>query len=1013
MGDLALPDIINPQERGPQEVQQGEREATPDEESNKEEADHTNANQHDQQAPSQHEEEVDPSRQLFSTPNRQHNNQEGDTPSEEGGNKSATTPPAENSQLPLNQEAHMQGFTLPLPLSKPIMFTSPTEYVRYADEKKVDKGPPIQTFTYLYSSSEHHDKPGKLLVNSYTKLLPTQAQEVLWNIEPWNLHVGGDELLNAFKVPEMRGDNLSSYHYAPYMARPHENLVALFKEHHSFFLQPPRFNQVPHGWGKDVLTETSWVEAVVKAIEDVVRTTHIKPKGWIVFELGDPNIKACDLLGSQNHVKFRILRKHVTTVQRFTRVAPLVPRWHDSKVRVANMLVQSTPFVAILLKPFANETGNALPIAPQDHALAAGFPKRRFLESMEVSESMPESHLRFDIHPSLLSQERKLTTRDFYQFVNGFFTPDGQNVDWKTENAVYPFENALLTTFPQRNPRAMVQNGGYIRYDYKLPTIIADPLMKAVTSSQMFLSGKVFAMDMSRFSAANSYFVQPTRETFTAHEGEWTPSEVLTAVLGHIPGGQSKAKLLGSTIRTTSSVSFIIDLSDLAADDNLSQEQTFSRHMFFQVGLLVYRTTNATLVRHTQRTPTWSLLPTRPATIITQPAKEQNAPHLVYLQCPESLSTREVKTTAALIGKFEKFAYHSSLGQCTVLYSVTYSNTDSVALAHKLIIEDVVFLPNVDLPHRKKELLILNTELHEADQELEAIIHAGALLGSRDTILKLQELERRIIDVVEKLSIHEWHVEEPTSVPVPSSFPCVPAIKASRNRADRALCLTNPHAQPRDSRYMMSPSKYKPTDKALQLVADMENMVHVEAPEGLEWVPNFLTEAEESFLLAWADTLTWDSDVPTRDTIQFGFKFNYNTHELEKGRPWPKELDGLVDKLKPYMKGKPINQCIANRTVPPQGFGRHKDDDKFDDPIAIVSTNGGANIVFIHRDGTRYHVARSQRLSLLVMSGESRYQYVHAIPEGVDDPWDGKLIPRRMRISWTVRSVMDVSMFDD
>uniref|UniRef100_A0A7S1NA23 Uncharacterized protein n=1 Tax=Eutreptiella gymnastica TaxID=73025 RepID=A0A7S1NA23_9EUGL len=219
-----------------------------------------------------------------------------------------------------------------MPLSKPITFTSPTEYVRYVDEQKVDKGPPTQTFTYLYSSSELQDKPGRLLVNSYTKMLPTQALEVLWNIEPWNLHVGGDELLHSFKVPELRGDNLSSFHYAPYMARPHENLVALFKEHHSFFLQPPRFNQVPHGWGKDALTETPWVEVIVKAIEDVVQITHLKPKGWIVFELGDPNIKACDLLGSQN------LRKHVATVQIFTRVAPLVPRWNDSKVKVANML---------------------------------------------------------------------------------------------------------------------------------------------------------------------------------------------------------------------------------------------------------------------------------------------------------------------------------------------------------------------------------------------------------------------------------------------------------------------------------------------------------------------------------------------------------------------------------------------------------------------------------------------------------------------------------------------------
>jgi len=132
------------------------------------------------------------------------------------------------------------------------------------------------------------------------------------------------------------------------------------------------------------------------------------------------------------------------------------------------MLVQSTPFVPILLKPFANETGVTLPIEPRDHALTAGLSRQRFLDKIEVDSSMPESHLCFDIHPDLFPKEHRLTTRDFYKLLNVHFAPNGSNVEWMTENAIYLFENAVLTFFPQRNPRASLQNGGYIRCDYKL-----------------------------------------------------------------------------------------------------------------------------------------------------------------------------------------------------------------------------------------------------------------------------------------------------------------------------------------------------------------------------------------------------------------------------------------------------------------------------------------------------------------------------------------------------------------
>ena len=175
------------------------------------------------------------------------------------------------------------------------------------------------------------------------------------------------------------------------------------------------------------------------------------------------------------------------------------------------------------------------------------------------------------------------------------------------------------------------------------------------------------------------------------------------------------------------------------------------------------------------------------------------------------------------------------------------------------------------------------------------------------------------------------------------------------------------------------------------------------APEGLVFVPNIITEEEETFLFNWANTFDWDHDVPTRNTVQFGYKYSYDSKTISRGRPWDKRLDMLMDKLKPYMKGLVPNQVIVNDIHPPNGFGAHIDDEAFDDPVALISTNGGVNIIFEHKDGRRYHVVRSQRRSLIAMTGQARNDWYHSIPEGVDDAWKGKLHPRKRRISWTVR----------
>ena len=61
------------------------------------------------------------------------------------------------------------------------------------------------------------------------------------------------------------------------------------------------------------------------------------------------------------------------------------------------------------------------------------------------------------------------------------------------------------------------------------------------------------------------------------------------------------------------------------------------------------------------------------------------------------------------------------------------------------------------------------------------------------------------------------------------------------------------------------------------------------------------------------------------------------------------------------------------------------------------------NFVLWNKQGTQYHIVRSQRRSLIVLKGAARYEWYHSIPEGVDDLWKNKVTARGIRISYTLR----------
>ena len=196
-----------------------------------------------------------------------------------------------------------------------------------------------------------------------------------------------------------------------------------------------------------------------------------------------------------------------------------------------------------------------------------------------------------------------------------------------------------------------------------------------------------------------------------------------------------------------------------------------------------------------------------------------------------------------------------------------------------------------------------------------------------------------------------------------------------------------------------------------------------DAPEGLILVKDFVSAEEEAELLKFLDGQTWDEGIKRR-VQHYGFAFDYTTRSVnpsfsavtEIPEIFQKLFQRLVDAGVPHMP----DQITVNEYTPGIGIKPHVDTHSaFTDGISSLSLgsavafdmreqpnpspNNGNNNNEVER---RYSVGLLPR-SLLIMTGESRYSWVHGISARKTDVFDGELKKRGRRISITFRKVLD------
>lgn len=186
-------------------------------------------------------------------------------------------------------------------------------------------------------------------------------------------------------------------------------------------------------------------------------------------------------------------------------------------------------------------------------------------------------------------------------------------------------------------------------------------------------------------------------------------------------------------------------------------------------------------------------------------------------------------------------------------------------------------------------------------------------------------------------------------------------------------------------------------------------------PPGLRIIEEFITAQEEDLLLRlldWSEAGTNPSELKHRQVKHFGYEFRYDTNKVDPDNPItpiPESYKFLLNRFKKHNCGiYDYDQLTINHYLPGQGIPPHIDTHSpFEDTILSLSL--GSSCVMEFKRGKDRRLVFLPSRSLLVMSGESRYAWIHGIVPRHSDVVksnDGTTVLQRSpRTSFTFRKI--------
>lgn len=190
----------------------------------------------------------------------------------------------------------------------------------------------------------------------------------------------------------------------------------------------------------------------------------------------------------------------------------------------------------------------------------------------------------------------------------------------------------------------------------------------------------------------------------------------------------------------------------------------------------------------------------------------------------------------------------------------------------------------------------------------------------------------------------------------------------------------------------------------------IERIPTEEQIEGLIYIPDFITSAEETALLHAIDQQPWLTDLKRR-VQHYGWKYDYTARLVDESMRLGALPDWLSDYCQRLYDGENFpkipDQVIINEYQPGQGIASHIDCVPcFEETIVSISL-GSSCLMDLANPATGEKISHLlEPSSLIIFSGDARYQWKHGIVARKTDRYEGQVIQRGRRISLTFRNVI-------
>ena len=182
-----------------------------------------------------------------------------------------------------------------------------------------------------------------------------------------------------------------------------------------------------------------------------------------------------------------------------------------------------------------------------------------------------------------------------------------------------------------------------------------------------------------------------------------------------------------------------------------------------------------------------------------------------------------------------------------------------------------------------------------------------------------------------------------------------------------------------------------------------------ERPDGLTYLENYISDDEADRLVHEIDAAPWRTDLKRR-VQHYGYRYDYKARQARREDylgPLPERFQKLAERLtaEGHFQAVP-DQVIVNEYQPGQGISAHIDCQPcFGETIASLSLLSACVMRFVSQTHSRQMELHLQPASLLILKGEARHMWSHAIPPRKTDVIEGQKHVRARRISLTFRTM--------